>query len=78
MPTPLEEEKDIPESLEYIWNWWCEVQTARQSSGFGPLPLSFTEMYAWSVLTQRQLQPWEVEAIRDIDHAFLTESMKEE
>ena len=78
MPAPLEAEKEIPESLEYIWMWWCEVQTARQSSGFGPLPISFSEIYAWSVLTQRLLQPWEVQAMRDIDQVYLTESMKED
>ena len=52
---------------ERLWGYFLELHNARGSSGFGPLPISYTEIEAWTRLCNVPLEPWEVRAIRLTD-----------
>ena len=61
----------FPDILNYIWSWYNELAGARGSGGFGPLPIAFAEIYAWSRLMGIDISPWEVVLIRKIDVKFV-------
>lgn len=61
----------IPTELRYLWSTFLSLSRARGNNGFGPNPLSFTEIEAWCRLMHIRLDPWEVDTLRAIDDAFL-------
>lgn len=60
-----------PDALVYLWEWFVELTCARTGNGFGANPMTWTEIYLWSRIHGRWLQPFEREAIRALDHKFL-------
>jgi hypothetical protein len=65
-PTP------VPTGLDYLWTWFLELSfTGRTYGQFGAMPISNTELLAWSQLNQVQLRPWELRAMRLLDTAWL-------
>jgi hypothetical protein len=62
---------ECPRWLEYVWRWWCELNAARGSSGFGPQPISYGEIAAWAALTHAAPDPFDVECIVALDRCFL-------
>lgn len=63
----------LPPGGAHLWEWFQELNGARTGNGFGPNPLPFTEISAWSALTGRSPRPWEVQAIRLLDAAYIAE-----
>ncbi len=55
-----------------MWDYFLELHNARSSNGFGPVPLSYTEIDAWRRLTNQRLDPWELSAIVRLDGVFMT------
>lgn len=66
----------MPRALEHIWAWFCELNSARTSNGFGANPITYSEIAAWSALTLNVPTPWEVSLLKRIDRAFLEEMAK--
>lgn len=62
---------DPPLGTEWVWDFFLMLNSARQHSGSGPLPIPFSEMSAWSRLTQITLEVWEVQALRNLDNVWL-------
>lgn len=67
----LEDGPALPDEAAYLWGWYCELAAARNSNGFGPVPLSFAEIDAWARLNARVLHPFELRALRALDAAWL-------
>lgn len=67
----------LPRGAIGVWNAFAHLSAARPSGGFGPGAISFTEIEAYSRLTGHSLVPWEVEAIRALDGAYLAQRSKE-
>lgn len=65
--------EDPPDRLAYLWAWFVELNSCRQSNGYGSLPISHLEICAWQTLSQRQLEKWEVGALRRLDQAYLVQ-----
>ena len=62
----------IPFEAEHLWNWFWQLSNARGSSGFGGAsPLCFTEIRAWIEVTGLTVRPWEIDAIRAMDGAYM-------
>lgn len=60
-----------PAALAYLLDAFAEL-TAARGSGFGsPQPISWSDMAAWSRLTGQPLAPWEAQALRALDLAWL-------
>lgn len=76
MPAQLIPPVDMPEFLNYLWQWFCSLSGGRGYTENGPMPLSFSEIQAWAHLTKTDLSAWEVSALKQIDQAFLLEAMK--
>jgi hypothetical protein len=63
----------LPVQAAHVWRWFCELDAARQSGGFGPSPITYRDIDAYRRLTREVMQAWEVRAIRAIDNAILQE-----
>lgn len=61
----------FPELLEYVWTAFLLLNQTRGQGFSGPLPISFQEIDAWQRLTHNVLLPWEIEAIKRLDAAYL-------
>lgn len=61
----------LPREMRYLWRTFLSLHRARGSNGFGPNAITWSEMDAYCRLTGTALDPWEVEAIRALDEAFL-------
>jgi len=59
-----------------LWGWFCELAGGRQYSEVGPMALTYSEMKAWCELMKVTPTAWEVETIKEIDRAYITEAMK--
>lgn len=62
---------EIPELFYDVWTWFLELHAARSSNGFGPNTISYTEIKAWSDLTERRLTPHQVALIKQLDRIVL-------
>ena len=61
--------------MEHIWEWFLELSLARPV-GYGPTPISFSEIEAYSRLMCVEITPWEVEQLRLIDRLAIKEAGK--
>lgn len=62
---------EIPDCVNYLWQWFVELSSSRSSSGFGANPISYLEINAWDKLNMHWIRPWEVETIKRMDAIFL-------
>lgn len=69
----LNDAPPCPPELEHVWEWFDSLNTGRGSNGFGPSPLSFGEIAAWSALTGNDPTPWEVDLLKALDLTYLKE-----
>lgn len=57
--------------MEYLWQWFLELNGSRLSNGFGINPISYLEIGSWNELNMNWIRPWEVQAIKQLDNVFL-------
>lgn len=62
---------ELPADGSHIWAWFLELSVGRGSNGFGPDPISWLDVLAWTVLTRTIARPAEIEAIMALDRAWL-------
>lgn len=60
----------MPDAGEHLWVWFNELQRTRQMTQAGLQALTYGEIMAWSMLTDRQVLPHEVTALLDLDLTF--------
>ena len=53
---------DFPEELEYFIEWSRQLIRAE--------PITYTEIYHWTVLTNTKLSTWELDVLVEIDSIF--------
>lgn len=63
-------------ALRYIWEWFIDLSAGRGYSEVGPLPLTYTEIKAWSDLTSQKTNAWEIDILKQIDRVYITESLR--
>lgn len=63
----------IPAGWECLWDWFWELNAGRGSNGFGPLPLTWSDMLAWASIYGMKLHPWQAHVLRGMDAAWLEE-----
>jgi hypothetical protein len=68
---------ELPNYVTYIIEWFNEVGPAL-SGGFGPTPLTFTELKAWSALRGIVLTPWDASALRALSTVYCNIQNKKE
>lgn len=67
----------MPPAIEYLYNWFSRLSN-RRGGGFGPAPLSFTELDNFFRLIGIEPQPWEVETLEALDNLWLKTSAEDE
>jgi hypothetical protein len=70
-PQILADAPSIPSGCEELWPIFNQLHACRGSNGFGPSRISFVDLDAWQRLNGVRLRPWEIEAIRHADGAYL-------
>lgn len=55
----------------HLLNAWQELHAGRGSNGFGPNPISWPDLQAWSALTGSVVTPFEARVIMQIDRVWL-------
>jgi hypothetical protein len=61
---------ELPLEVRHIWDWYNELDLGRSSNGFGPNPISYTEIRSWAQLTGRLLRTSETRGIILLDQLF--------
>lgn len=61
----------MPAALRYLWNHFVQLDRGRTGNGFGPNPVTWGEIKAYCEVMRVQLDPWEVEALKAVDDAYL-------
>ena len=61
----------MPADGAHVWAWFLELSAGRGSNGFGPNPISYLDLLAWSTLTGTITRPAEIEAIMAVDRAWM-------
>ena len=71
-------EPRLPEApLPYLLDYLFEVGPA-QGGGFGPVPLSHSELLAWQMNMRRFLAPWEIAMLRRLSVLWIDQAMSAE
>jgi hypothetical protein len=71
MPARLADAPSLPMECREVWQSFLALRSSCPSSGFGPGRISFAEMDAYQRMTGDALAPWEVQAIRAADSAYM-------
>ena len=70
-PAMLADAPAMPAGCATLWGNFLELSHCRGATQAGPLPITFLDMDAWQRVRRVALEPWEIEAIRRCDMAFL-------
>ena len=71
----------MPESMYYQWKMFLDMHNARTSTGYSINPITYSDIFAYSVLMKLDLEEWEIELIKALDNvamnAYAEEAKKE-
>lgn len=62
---------ELPDGCEQLWSDFLDLHASRGSNGFGPSRITFVDIDAWERVNRLKLRPWQIDAIRKADIAFL-------
>lgn len=66
----------VPDAAVHLWGWFWQLNDARPEGFSSAGPLTFGEIAAWAGLTGITPHPWEVEALKAMDRAYLASVAK--
>lgn|GEM_PF-1180188 len=72
LPAMLANAPELPEGMEVLWNDFLALHGSRGHTMSGPARITFSDIDAYQRVTGASLQPWEINAIRGADNAYLT------
>ncbi|MGE4043588.1 MAG: hypothetical protein AB7F35_01950 [Acetobacteraceae bacterium] len=64
---------ELPADGAHLWEWFLELCAGRGSNGFGPNPISWLDLLAWTTLTGTITRPAEIEAIMTLDRSWISQ-----
>lgn len=67
----LAEAPELPPGCGSLWGDFMSLHTTRGSNGFGPARISFSDIDAYQRIRRVTLEPWEIDAIRRADAAYI-------
>jgi hypothetical protein len=73
LDNPDADDRDGPEIApagHRLWRIFCALHAAR-GGGFGPNPISYSEIDAWARLHREPVRPFEVNILGAMDRAYL-------
>ena len=64
---------DLPDGCSNLWHDFLALHNSRGSAGMGgPLRISWADLDAYQRVRGFRFEPWEIEAIRRADGAYMT------
>jgi hypothetical protein len=57
----------FPEALEYLWDWFMELDRTRTTGFNGPDPITYPIIESWARLMDRHPSPTDVELLLQMD-----------
>lgn len=70
-PDALAFAPSLPDGLEPLWHDFSALHNGRGSNGFGPSQITFSEIDAYQRVIGIRFAPWQLDAIRRADAAYL-------
>lgn len=67
----LKDPGPVPELMSNLWELFWVLNGSRIYTENGPGPITFVELRSYLELCQETLEPWEVNAIRQLDQVYL-------
>lgn len=61
---------EVPWAGARIWGLFLRLHEGRAGGGFGPAPITYEAMEAFSAITGESLRPWEIDIIRALDREW--------
>lgn len=61
----------MPQLLGSLWELFNDLSATRRSGMAGPEALTYGEIAAYSQLYKQEFSPWEIDALRRLDYAWL-------
>lgn len=68
---PAELSLALGDGLERLWSDFMALHGSRASTGFGPARIGYAEIDAYQRVIGARFEPWELDAIRAADNAYL-------
>jgi hypothetical protein len=65
-----------PDGALYLWGWFLELNRRRPSGGMGPGSIGHQDIKAWCSLRGIRLAPWELDALDDLEQAWMAAQAK--
>lgn len=62
---------EVSDIVMYLWEWFLQLNAARQSNGMSINPISYSEIQAWVTLMQINISPFEIVIIKALDNMFI-------
>lgn len=72
----METAPTLPPGLVPLWGDFIDLHTTRGVGMAGPARIGFGDILAWQTVTGSTLEPWEIEAIRKADDAYISHCAK--
>ena len=67
----LVDEPEIPYCVFHVWEWFWDLHGSRASGFNGPEPISYLDIYSWSVLKNIELRDIEIDILKTMDCTYL-------
>jgi hypothetical protein len=65
-----------PLALIYVWEWFVELSLGRQSSGFGAMPFSWSDIQAWKSLCGYNISSQDIRLLKRLDSIAVKDRTK--
>jgi hypothetical protein len=76
MRKPEPQPPQPPDGCERLWAWFLELAEGRGSNGFGPSPLAWGDLAAWSAFSGIAPSPNETRLLLMLDRVYLAEMIR--
>ena len=77
MPQALADAPPLPDGAAGIWRDFLDIHQDREIRDGQPCRLAARDIEGWQLLNRARLEPWEVDAVRRLDRAYLIQRAKE-
>lgn len=64
--------------LAHLFDWFTEINRGRTGNGYGPNPILYSEIQAWSCLTGIKITPSELGVLKTLDSIYLNQFNRRE
>jgi hypothetical protein len=65
-----------PAGALHVWGWFLELNRRRPAGGMGPGSIGHQDILAWCRLRGIRLAPWELDALDDVEMAWMQAQAK--